>query len=148
MIYTQDILTVLASVMFPRITTCLPSAQEPALSACVGCPSMLHSARPLFHRIALVQRIVHSKPTAATSLHLRAMSTAPTRISGQSFRLAMIQLAAVGDGSDKAANLAHAKEMIAKAVQGGQEGRKPDVVVLPVRLTSPTCQSRPLVVAR
>lgn len=76
------------------------------------------------------------------------MSTAPTPISGQSFRLAMIQLAAVGDGSDKVANLAHAKEMIAKAVQGGQEGRKPDVVVLPVRLTSPTSQRRLLVVAR
>lgn len=65
------------------------------------------------------------------------MSTAPTPISGQSFRLAMIQLAAVGDGSDKAANLAHAKEMIAKAVQGGQEGRKPDVVVLPEIFNSP-----------
>ena len=106
----------------------------------MGCPSMLHGARLLFHRFALVQRTVYSKPTAVTSFHLRAMSTAPTPISGQSFRLAMIQLAAVGDGSDKAANLAHAKEMIAKAVQGGQEGRKPDVVVLPVRLTSPTSQ--------
>ncbi|BGP55679.1 Omega-amidase nit3 [Rhodotorula sphaerocarpa] len=65
------------------------------------------------------------------------MATAPTPASGQNFRLAMIQLAAAGDGTDKAANLAHAREMIAEAVKGGKEGRKPDVVVLPEIFNSP-----------
>jgi omega-amidase len=47
------------------------------------------------------------------------------------FRLTLIQLGGVGE--DKTANLAHAKEMVKKAVQP-VDGKKTDLVVLPVSL--------------
>jgi hypothetical protein len=45
------------------------------------------------------------------------------------FTLTLIQLGSIG--SDKAANLQHAREMIAKAAKGNSD-KKPQVVVLPV----------------
>ena len=45
------------------------------------------------------------------------------------FTLALVQLGNVG--ADKSANLKHAREMIRKAA--GRQGKKPDVIVLPVR---------------
>jgi len=47
------------------------------------------------------------------------------------FRLALIQLGNVG--ANKGENLKHAREMIRKATQP-ETGKKPDLVVLPVRL--------------
>ncbi|GAA6060925.1 hypothetical protein JCM10212_003833, partial [Sporobolomyces blumeae] len=63
------------------------------------------------------------------------LSAAP--VQGRNFRLALCQIAQPGDGSDKQANLAHAKDVIAEAVQGGSEGKKPDVIVLPEIFNSP-----------
>jgi len=60
------------------------------------------------------------------------MTQSAAPVQGRNFRLAMCQIAQPGDGSDKAANLAHAREMIAQAVKGGSEGKKPDLVMLPV----------------
>ncbi|GAA6028389.1 hypothetical protein JCM8097_007008 [Rhodosporidiobolus ruineniae] len=65
------------------------------------------------------------------------MSTVAPPVTGRNFRLAMVQLASPGDGSNKAANLAHAKAKIAEAVQGGAEGKKPDMVILPEIFNSP-----------
>ncbi|GAA5914197.1 hypothetical protein JCM5296_003882 [Sporobolomyces johnsonii] len=67
----------------------------------------------------------------------RSMTLSAAPVQGRNFRLALVQLAQPGDGSDKAANLAHAKAKIAEAVKGGSEGRKPDVVVLPEIFNSP-----------
>lgn len=53
-------------------------------------------------------------------------STAPTF---KPFNLALIQLGGVG--SDKSANLRHAREMLLKAARG-EGGAKPDLIVLPV----------------
>ena len=61
-----------------------------------------------------------------------AISAAP--VQAKPARLALLQLASPGDGSDKAANLAHARAKIAEAVRGGKDGKKPDLVVLPVRV--------------
>lgn len=68
----------------------------------------------------------------STSRLYRTMSTtsAPEL---KPFTLSMIQLGQIG--ADKSANLAHAKDMIARAAKGegsGAEG-KPDLIVLPVR---------------
>lgn len=52
-------------------------------------------------------------------------------VNAKPFRLSLIQLG--GLGADKAANLAHAKDMILKAV-GPVDGKKTDLVVLPVSL--------------
>lgn len=45
------------------------------------------------------------------------------------FTLTLVQLGSIG--SDKAANLKHAREMVMKAAESGS-GTKPQVVVLPV----------------
>jgi omega-amidase len=53
----------------------------------------------------------------------------------QSFRpftLAFVQLGQVG--ANKSDNLKHAREMILKAASGDGHPKKPDLVVLPVRL--------------
>ncbi|CAE6516675.1 unnamed protein product [Rhizoctonia solani] len=50
------------------------------------------------------------------------------------FRLSLVQLG--GTGSDKAANLAHAKEMVLKAAQP-VDGKKTDLIVLPECFNSP-----------
>lgn len=60
-----------------------------------------------------------------------AVSAAPVQV--KAARLALVQLAQPGAGDHKAANLAHARDKIAEAVRGGKEGKKPDLVVLPVR---------------
>lgn len=65
------------------------------------------------------------------------MATSAPPVDGRPARFAFIQLASAGDGTDKAANLEHAREKLAEAVKGGPEGRKPDLVVLPVRRGSP-----------
>ena len=46
------------------------------------------------------------------------------------FTLALIQLGNIG--SDKAANLAHARDMIRRAAAGNASVGKPDLIVLPV----------------
>ncbi|KIM65129.1 hypothetical protein SCLCIDRAFT_1163824 [Scleroderma citrinum Foug A] len=61
------------------------------------------------------------------------MSTPP---SFKPFRLALIQLGAIG--TDKSANLRHAREMIMKAAEGdGAPGSKPSLIVLPECFNSP-----------
>lgn len=50
------------------------------------------------------------------------------------FRIALVQMGVVTD--DKAHNLRHAHELIRQAVRGGAEGKKPDMIVLPVRFQS------------
>lgn len=60
------------------------------------------------------------------------MTVAASPVSGRNFRLALCQIAQPGDGTNKQDNLAHAREMVSQAVKGGQEGKKPDLVVLPV----------------
>jgi hypothetical protein len=55
------------------------------------------------------------------------------------FNLALIQLGQIG--SDKAKNLAHARESILKAAAGeGESKPKPDLIVLPVTLCYPFAQ--------
>ncbi|GAA5835935.1 hypothetical protein JCM5353_003093 [Sporobolomyces roseus] len=76
-------------------------------------------------------------PAASWSQTIRKMTQSAAPIQGRNFRLAMCQIAQPGDGSDKAANLAHAREMIAQAVKGGSEGKKPDLVMLPEIFNSP-----------
>ncbi|GJN90807.1 hypothetical protein Rhopal_003821-T1 [Rhodotorula paludigena] len=65
------------------------------------------------------------------------MATSAPPVDGRPARFAFIQLASAGDGTDKAANLEHAREKLAEAVKGGPEGRKPDLVVLPEIFNSP-----------
>ncbi|TFK55333.1 carbon-nitrogen hydrolase [Heliocybe sulcata] len=65
-------------------------------------------------------------------MFLRAMSTFAESPALKPFRLALIQLGQIG--SDKKSNLAHAREMIKKAVSGQ---KKPDLVVLPECFNSP-----------
>ncbi|BGP40449.1 Omega-amidase nit3 [Rhodotorula kratochvilovae] len=65
------------------------------------------------------------------------MAIAAAPVQAKPARLALLQLASPGDGSDKAANLAHARAKIAEAVRGGKDGRKPDLVVLPEIFNSP-----------
>lgn len=55
-------------------------------------------------------------------------------VSAKPFRLTLIQLG--GLGADKAANLAHAKDMVLKAVEP-VDGKKTDLVVLPECFNSP-----------
>jgi hypothetical protein len=50
------------------------------------------------------------------------------------FSLAFIQLGQIG--ANKADNLKHAREMIFKAILAQGRNKKPDIVVLPVRLLS------------
>jgi hypothetical protein len=59
--------------------------------------------------------------------HTRNMSN--SAFEANPFRLTLVQLG--GTGSDKAANLAHAREMVLKAAQP-VEGKKTDLIVLPV----------------
>lgn len=126
------------SIYHTVATVCVLTSADHADGRSFSPPLMLRcSARPLIDTFSLARSPLRSRSAVSHCLRLRTMSTAPAPISGRPFRLAMIQLAAVGDGSDKAANLAHAKEMIAKAMQGGKDGRKPDVVVLPVRQRAP-----------
>ncbi|GAA5872858.1 hypothetical protein JCM8547_005720 [Rhodosporidiobolus lusitaniae] len=66
-----------------------------------------------------------------------AMTLSAAPVVGKPFRLALLQLHSPGDGSDKAANLAHAVSKIEEAVKGGAEQKKPDVVVLPEIFNSP-----------
>lgn len=61
------------------------------------------------------------------------MTVSAASVQAKAARLALVQLAQPGAGDDKAANLAHARDKIAEAVRGGREGKKPDLVVLPVR---------------
>jgi omega-amidase len=51
-------------------------------------------------------------------------------VEGRSFRIALVQLG--GTTSDKSANLTHAKRKVLEAIRGGKEGKKPDLIVLPV----------------
>jgi omega-amidase len=51
-------------------------------------------------------------------------------VQGRSFRIALVQLG--GTVADKSANIGHAKSKLLEAVKGGREGKKPDLVVLPV----------------
>ncbi|GAA5904050.1 hypothetical protein JCM6882_003812 [Rhodosporidiobolus microsporus] len=64
------------------------------------------------------------------------MTTVPP-IQGRNARVALLQLSQQGDGSDKSKNVQHALEKIGEAVKGGEEGRKPDLVVLPEIFNSP-----------
>jgi hypothetical protein len=64
------------------------------------------------------------------------MSTIPPAPTFKPFNLALIQLGQIG--ADKRANLKHARDMIRRAaggegVGGGVQGKKPDLIVLPVR---------------
>lgn len=72
------------------------------------------------------------------------MTVSAAPVTGRNFRLAMCQIAQPGDGTDKSANLAHARDLVAEAVRGDSEGRKPDLVILPVRETSDTVTHRGL----
>lgn len=63
--------------------------------------------------------------------HTRSMSN--SAFEAKPFRLSLVQLG--GTGSDKAANLAHAKEMVLKAAQS-VGGKKTDIIVLPVSALS------------
>ncbi|GAA6008219.1 hypothetical protein JCM11491_001933 [Sporobolomyces phaffii] len=67
----------------------------------------------------------------------RTMTVSAAPVTGRNFRLALCQIAQPGDGTDKRANLEHAREMIAEAVKGGQDSKKPDLVVLPEIFNSP-----------
>lgn len=73
------------------------------------------------------------------------MSTIPPAPAFKPFNLALIQLGQIG--ADKRANLKHARDMIRRAasgegVGGGAQGKKPDLIVLPVRgHTLPFCIS-------
>ncbi|GAA5925467.1 putative hydrolase [Sporobolomyces koalae] len=67
----------------------------------------------------------------------RNMTLSASPVKGRDFRLALCQVAQPGDGSDKHANLAHARDVVRTAMEGGQEGRRPDVVVLPEIFNSP-----------
>jgi hypothetical protein len=61
------------------------------------------------------------------------MSTIPPSPTFQPFNLALIQLGQIG--TDKGANLRHAREMIRRATNGEGAGGahgKPDLIVLPV----------------
>ncbi len=49
----------------------------------------------------------------------------------RSFTLALIQLGSIGH--NKVENLRHAREMILKASLDLPEGKRPDIIVLPVR---------------
>ncbi|GAA6000075.1 hypothetical protein JCM10207_006039 [Rhodosporidiobolus poonsookiae] len=68
---------------------------------------------------------------------LRTMAVSAAPVQGKPFTLALLQLAQPGDGSDKQANLDHARAKIAEAVSGGKDGKKPHVVVLPEIFNSP-----------
>ncbi len=63
------------------------------------------------------------------------MSTIPPTPAFKPFNLALIQLGQIG--SDKGANLKHARDMIRRAANGegagNAQGGKPDLIVLPVR---------------
>jgi hypothetical protein len=63
------------------------------------------------------------------------MSTIPPAPAFKPFNLALIQLGQIG--SDKGANLKHARDMIRRAANGEcagtAQGGKPDLIVLPVR---------------
>ena len=75
------------------------------------------------------------------------MSTIPPTPAFKPFNLALIQLGQIG--SDKGANLKHARDMIRRAANGegagNAQGGKPDLIVLPVRarffVCSHCCQS-------
>ncbi|GAA5820512.1 hypothetical protein JCM11251_003024 [Rhodosporidiobolus azoricus] len=64
------------------------------------------------------------------------MTTVPS-VQGRNARIALCQVAQPGDGGDKQANLLHALSKVKEAVKGGDEGRKPDLVVLPEIFNSP-----------
>ena len=51
----------------------------------------------------------------------------------KAFTLALIQLGNIG--SNKAENLRHAREMILRAASGQGRSKRPDLIVLPVRLS-------------
>ncbi|KAF8321808.1 carbon-nitrogen hydrolase [Clavulina sp. PMI_390] len=63
-----------------------------------------------------------------------ASNTIPPIPGAKKFRIALVQLGQVG--SDKAANLKHAREMILKAA-AGDGSAKPDMIVLPEFFNSP-----------
>lgn len=72
--------------------------------------------------------------SSSSRLHRTMATTSAPEL--KAFTLSMIQLGQIT--ADKTANLAHAKEMIARAAKGegsGAEG-KPDLIVLPVRTTA------------
>lgn len=52
-------------------------------------------------------------------------------IKAQPFKLALVQLG--NTTKDKTHNLALARSKVLEAAQGGGDGKKPDLVVLPVR---------------
>jgi hypothetical protein len=55
-------------------------------------------------------------------------------IKAQPFKLALIQLG--NTTKDKTHNLSLARSMVLKAAKGGNDGKKPDLIVLPVRIRS------------
>ncbi|CAE6457383.1 unnamed protein product [Rhizoctonia solani] len=69
---------------------------------------------------------------SAASRYTRNMSN--SAFEARNFRLSLVQLG--GTGADKAANLAHAKEMVLKAAQP-VDGKKTDLIVLPECFNSP-----------
>jgi len=80
-------------------------------------------------------RVVHSKLFRSYT-----MSIPPAF---KPFGLALIQLGAVG--TDKSANLRHAREMIMKAAEGdGASGSRPSMIVLPVSVSSQAVSCIPI----
>ena len=86
-------------------------------------------------RTLLLSRLSH--PIRVRPVTLRGvafMSTIPPAPTFKPFNLALIQLGQIG--ADKSANLKHARDMIRRAASGeavgGAQGRKPDLIVLPV----------------
>ncbi|GAA5874516.1 hypothetical protein JCM16303_002889 [Sporobolomyces ruberrimus] len=77
------------------------------------------------------------RSTHSTTRSTRKMTVSAAPVTGRNFRLAMCQIAQPGDGTDKSANLAHARDLVAEAVRGDSEGRKPDLVILPEIFNSP-----------
>jgi omega-amidase len=61
----------------------------------------------------------------------------PPPVPLRAFTLALIQLGNIG--SNKAENLRHAREMILRAASGQGKSKRPDLIVLPVRLSFPLC---------
>ncbi|GAA5893552.1 carbon-nitrogen hydrolase family protein [Sporobolomyces salmoneus] len=83
----------------------------------------------------MLSRLSTSLRPSPRSARNMTISAAP--VNGRNFRLAMCQIAQPGDGSNKQDNLAHARDMVSKAIQGGAEGKRPDLVTLPEIFNSP-----------
>jgi hypothetical protein len=90
--------------------------------------------RPPWTRLATSTPTITNRLVFSTKFE-RARNMSNSAFTAKPFRLTLIQLGGVGE--DKSANLAHAQEMVKKAVQP-VDGKKTDLVVLPVSLQS-TC---------